>query len=150
MWMMKTKPDMAVAINIIYRNMDNPNKLDFDRLKRIHQYLANTTMIGMIREVKDDFINLEHNIIYDQLTAHADYYLAGSMIDSKSTSGYILNFGNTGTFVFITRLQKNVSLSTTHEITYIYEYAKTIEWTRGIMGESGLLVKKSTILYQNN
>jgi len=124
-----------------------PNKLDFDRLKRIHQYIAHTTEIGMIWEVKDDFEKLEHNIVCDQLTAHADSDLAGRMIDSRSTSGYILNFGNTGTFIFVTRLQKNVSLSTTHEITYVYEYAKTIEWTRGIMGELGLLVKKPTILY---
>jgi hypothetical protein len=51
----------------------------------------------------------------------------------------------------VTRIQKSVSLSTTHaEITCACECAKTIEWTRGILTELGFVISLPTILYQDN
>ena len=151
MWLVKTRPDIAFALNVLCRNMHNPNKLDFDRLKRIHQYIAHTVDVGMIWEVKGDFESFENSTTCDHITAHADSDLAGRIMDSRSTSGYIINFGETGSFIFVTKVQKNISLSTTHaEITCACECAKTIEWIRGIMGELGLNITRPTVMYQDN
>lgn len=149
-WLVKTRPDIAYAVGVLCRHMQNPIDRDFGRLKRVLQYVAHTTTLGYVWENKGRerlSLSMECNLI----SAHADSDFAGRVVDSRSTSGYSLKFGDTGTFLCVSRMQRQVSLSTTHaELVCACECAKTIEWIRGFVEELGFVITEPTIMYQDN
>ena len=149
-WLVKTRPDIAFAVGVLCRHMQNPNDLDFVRLKRVLQYIAHSIEIGYIWENKSNE-KLEYNIKCNLVTAYADSDLAGRIVDSRSTSGYILRFCKTGSFLCVSKMQQTVAVGTTQaELICACECAKTIEWVRGFLRELNLVIDKPTILYQDN
>jgi hypothetical protein len=131
--------------------MQNPSEADFTRARRVLHYIAHTMEIGYIWEVKGDFENIEENTVCNHVSAHADSDFAGRLIDSRSTTGYIMNFGSTGSFMCVTKMQRSVTLSSTHaEIVCACECDKSVEWVRGFISEIGMRVTKPTVMYQDN
>ena len=149
-WLVKTRPDLAFAVGVLCRNMQNPNDQDFVRLKRILQYIAHSISVGYIWEATgNESFTLEPQS--SPITAHADSDLAGRVVDSRSTSGYVIRYSDTGCFLCVSKMQQRVALSTTQaELICACECAKTIEWLRGFLGEINILINGPTIMYQDN
>ena len=150
MWLVKTRPDIAFALTVVCRGMQNPIRSDLVRIKRVLDYIANTPDIGIVWQVQGAYENLPVKAC-NQLEAHADADLAARVDNSRSTSGYSVKFKDTGLIFAVSQLQKVVSLSTTHsELICACECTKTVEWCRGFLKELGLSPTEPTKIAQDN
>jgi len=77
--MVASRPDIAYAVGMVSRFMENPGKLHWIAVKRIFKYLKGTTDFGL-RYSHGSTLNLE---------AYCDADWAGDVNDRKSTSGYL-------------------------------------------------------------
>ena len=46
--MTATRPDIAYAVGVVSRNLENPTKSDVIQVKRIFRYLRGTTDLGIV------------------------------------------------------------------------------------------------------
>ena len=98
--MVCTRPDIAHAVGVVSRYMNNPGKKHWEAVKWILRYLR-----GIVN----------HALCFGGsetvLQGYVDSDMAGDKDSRRSTTGYVLNIG--GTIVsWISKLQKVVSLST--------------------------------------
>jgi 6-pyruvoyl-tetrahydropterin synthase len=150
MWLNKTRPDIAFAVSVACRGMQNPLRSDLVRIKRILDYVAHTPDIGIVWQVQKEFEELPVKVS-NHLSAKADSDFAARIDNSRSTSGYYLQFADTGMLFAVSQLQKIVTLSTTHaELVCACECTKTVEWCKGFLGEIGLIADQPTIVKQDN
>lgn len=98
----RSRPDIAYAVGIASRNMENPKKKHVLALKRILKYLSGTLGEGL-------FYKFGENV---QLTAYSDADYAGDIKTRRSTSGYVIFFGE-GPISWASRKQPIVALSST-------------------------------------
>jgi len=49
-----TRPDIAYAVGIVSRNLENPSRSDVTQVKRIFRYLRGTTDVGIVYKSKQD------------------------------------------------------------------------------------------------
>lgn len=82
---MKTRPDIAFAVNRCTRFMNNPSKLHFIALDRVWKYLLYTEEKTMI------FLIKKNNLL---LLDYSDADWGGDLVDRKSTIGNIFYYGN--------------------------------------------------------
>ena len=152
MWLTKTRPDIAFALSVACRGMSNPIRSDLRRIKRILEYVAGSQDIGIIWQVQGPFETISSNpTIFDKISAVADSDLAGRVENSRSTSGYYIQFDKTGMMFGVSQLQKVVSVSTTHsELVCACECAKTVEWVKGFLEELELKTTKPIQIQQDN
>ena len=77
--MRSTRPDIAVAVSIVSRYLDRPTKVHCDMVRRVYQYLAQSTDIGLVYKRNSE----------DPLTlvGYSDASYANSY-DCRSISGY--------------------------------------------------------------
>lgn len=88
---------------------------------------------------------------FNKIIAVADSDFASRVDNSRSTSGYYIQFGTTGMIFAVSQMQKVVSISTTHsELICACECAKTVEWIRGFFKETQLTPSKPTTIKQDN
>eukprot|EP00833_Pecoramyces_ruminatium_P010518 jgi/Orpsp1_1/1184550/evm.model.c7180000089992.1 len=94
----KTRPDIAYAVNQASRHSEEPREIDYRALMTILQYLKSTK---------------DKSIIYDgsrNFTGYSDSDFAGDEETRKSTSGYIYLLGNSP-ISWKSQLQRTVTLS---------------------------------------
>jgi len=94
----KTRPDIAYAVNQASRHSEDPREVDFKALLMILQYLKCT---------KDKSIEYKKSSTF---TGYSDSDFAGDEETKKSTSGYIYLLGNSP-ISWKSSLQKIVTLS---------------------------------------
>ncbi|KAJ0735424.1 putative RNA-directed DNA polymerase [Helianthus annuus] len=123
MYLTNTRPDIMFAVNKISQFMEYPRRNHWEAGKRILRYIKGT---------------VNHGIVYSKgskgkLVAFSDSDYAGSIDDSKSTSGYVFNFGS-GAIAWQSRKQKVVALSST-EAEYIALSLAGCQalWVKGIL-----------------
>ena len=152
MWLTKTRPDISFALSVACRGMSNPIRSDLVRIRRILDYVANSQDIGLVWQVQGPFERIEDKpTTFDKISAVADSDLAGRVENSRSTSGYYVQFSKTGMIFGVSQLQKVVSISTTHsELICACECAKTVEWVKGFFDEIGLKTTKPILIEQDN
>jgi hypothetical protein len=123
MYLTATRPDLAYAISLVSRFMENPHSNHWEAAKRILRYVKGTLDSGIFYEA---------NVVVN-LMGYTDSDLAGSADDSKSTSGYVFNLGS-GSISWSSKKQSIVALSTT-EAEYIVASSAgcQIIWLRGIL-----------------
>ncbi|RYA84029.1 hypothetical protein DD594_26620, partial [Enterobacter cloacae complex sp. 4DZ1-17B1] len=104
--MVWTRPDIAHAVGVVSRFMDNLGKEHWQAVKWILRYLKGTTTNALYFGGTDIF-----------LEGYADADMAGDKDTRRSTTGYVFTVGGTAVS-WASKLQKVVSLSTT-EAEYV-------------------------------
>jgi hypothetical protein len=104
--MVCTRPNIAHAVGVVSRYMNNPGKEHWEVVKWILRYFRGTTTHALCFGGS--------NIV---LQGYVDSDMEGDKDSRRSTTGYVFTIG--GTIVsWISKLQKVVSLSTT-EVEYV-------------------------------
>ena len=81
---LKTRPDIAFAINKLSRFSTNPDQSHFKALDRVWGYLNRYPSLGLLYNCNED--------LYIKVYSDSDW--GSSLDDRKSTSGYISCIGN--------------------------------------------------------
>jgi hypothetical protein len=127
--MVCTRPDIAHAVGVVRRYMNNPGKEHWEAIKWILRYLRGTANHALC------FGGLE-----TVLQGYVDSNMASDKDSRRSTTWYVFTIG--GTIVsWISKLQKVVALSTTEaEYVAATEASKEMIWLQRFMEE---LVKEA-------
>jgi hypothetical protein len=135
-----TRPDIAVAVNNIARNMNNPTERLWTETQRILRYLAGTMELGLFVE-KNTNLNVE---------GYADADYAGDKTNRRSTTGWFYRLGR-NVVSWKTSKQKIIALSTTEaEYTAAADAAKEAIFLRDLLRELRLDGAQAPILHQDN
>lgn len=102
-----TRPDIAYAVGVLSRFMENPKNIHVNAVKRIMRYIKSTKDHGL-------FYNSNY---LSGLVGYSDADYAGDISTRRSTSGWIFTY-NGGVISWGSERQKSVALSTT-ESEYI-------------------------------
>jgi hypothetical protein len=117
--MVGTRPDIAFAVGVVSRTLENPSPRDWNKVKRIMRYLRGSSTLGLTYKP-----NKEHNNL--EVFTDADY--AGDMKTALSTTGVVCMFAGAAITWFSQR-QRGISLSTTQsEIVAASEGARELVW----------------------
>jgi hypothetical protein len=124
--MVCTRPDIAHAVGVVRRYMNNPGKEHWEVVKWFLKYLRGTATHALCFGGADTF-----------LWGYVDSDMAGDKDSRRSTIGYVFTIGGT-TVSWISKLQKVVSISTT-EAEYVAstEDSKEMIWLQRFMEELG-------------
>jgi len=119
----KTRPDIAFAVNQAARHAENPTEIDYKALLTILQYLKST---------KDKSIHYNGDC---KLVGYSDADFANDESTRKSTSGYIYLLGNSP-ISWKSQLQRNITLSTAEaEFVSLTECSKHGIWLKNLFEE---------------
>lgn len=120
-----TRPDLAHAVGIASRYLQNPTIVHENAAKRILKYLKKTLNFGI----------LFHSDKTTDLFAYSDADFAGDIDSRRSTTGYVSIFGG-GAISWCSERQKSVSLSTTEsEYMAASQCVKELVWLKSIFNE---------------
>jgi hypothetical protein len=124
--MVCTRLDIAHTMGVMRKYMNNLGKEHWDALKWILRYLRVTAThalcFGGLNSVLQGYVNLN---------------MAGDKDRNRSTTGYVVTIGGT-TVSWISKLQKDVSLSTTKEkYVVVTKASKEMIWLQRFMEELG-------------
>ena len=124
--MVCTRPDIAHAVGVVSRFMENPGKEHWEAVKWVLRYLRGTTDMALCYGGSDIL-----------LQGYCDSDFAGDIDSRKSTTGYIFTLGSAAVS-WVSRLQKTVSISTTEaEYVAATEACKEMIWLKNLMEELG-------------
>ena len=124
--MVCTRPDIAQAVGVVSRFMNNPGKGHWEAVKWILRYLRGTSHYSLCFGGSNSC-----------LQGYVDSDMAGDLDGGRSTTGYVFTIGGT-TVSWISKLQQIVALSTTEsEYVAITEGSKELIWLKRLMEELG-------------
>jgi hypothetical protein len=124
--MVFTRPDIAHAVGVASRYINNLGKEHWEAVKWILRYLRGTTTHALCFGGSDTF-----------LQGYVDSDPAGDKDSRRSTTGHAFTIGGT-TISWISKLQKVVALSTTKaEYVAATEASKEMIWLQRFMEELG-------------
>ncbi|GAA5945689.1 hypothetical protein JCM10213_004856 [Rhodosporidiobolus nylandii] len=107
-----TRPDIQHAVSVLGRYSSNPGEEHHQLMKRVFAYLSGTRKVGLE-------IRKEGNVSSLGVKAYVDADFAGDVSTRRSTTGRVIQVGNSTVFTF-SRRQPTVSPSTYHaELTAI-------------------------------
>lgn len=135
----KTRPDIAFATNVVSRHLDNPDKSDVIKVKRILRYLKGTMSDGIIFE-KSGTLNLN---------AYSDADYGGDLDTRRSTTGYVIFIGNSPVCWSSRRQHLVATSSAESELMAAFDCVKTLAYMRNLMLEL-IDEYKENILYVNH
>ncbi|XP_052478408.1 secreted RxLR effector protein 161-like [Gossypium raimondii] len=107
MYLTSTRPDIVYVVSLVSRFIEKPYSNHWEVAKRILRYVKGTIEYGIFYKA---------NTLVD-LIGYTDSDLAGSIDDSRSTSGYVFHLGS-GAASWSSKKQSVVAFSTT-EVEYI-------------------------------
>ena len=116
-----TRPDISYAVNVISRNQVNPKKEDWNRVKRVIEYLRGSTEKGLL-----------YKGTKEGMLCFVDADFASDKTDRKSTTGFAIKlFGDT--IMWRIKEQECVTTSTTEA-----EYVALAIASREVMALKGI------------
>jgi hypothetical protein len=122
--MVCTRPDIAHAVGVVSRHMNNPGKEHWEVVKWILRYLRGTTTHALCFGGSDTF-----------LQGYVDLDMASDKDSKRSTTRYVFTIGGIAVS-WISKLQKVVALSTTGaEYVVAIEASKEMIWLQRFMEE---------------
>lgn len=132
-----SRPDIAVSVAILARKTSNPNRNDWNELKRIVKYLFSTSNFKLVLSRFEE-----------SLTGYADSSWAENL-DRKSTSGYVFLF-NGGVISWCSRKQSCVALSSTEsEFIALCEAVQEAIWLKSLLTDMDYTINKINIKEDN-
>lgn len=138
-----TRPDIAHAVHMLTRHMQQPLECDMVSAKRLLRYLRGALEWRIVYRHDE---NREPAII----EAYSDADLGGDMQDGKSTSGHC-QFINKCLINWGAHKQGNVALSTSEaEWISASECTKEVMWLLDMMSEIGVALVKPITIYEDN
>ena len=139
------RPDVAHAINVVCRFMNEPNATHMRAARCVLRYLSGTTNYGLKYMNDDDKYRDEMNIV-----CYCDADWAGDKTDRKSTSGYCV-YVNDNLISWNTKKQQSVALSTAEaELMGIVEVVKEAKWMSMLLTEMGYKVRRPVTVWCDN
>ena len=126
--MVSTRPDLAAAVGILSRFLNDPGEEHWKAVKRVFRYLKGTEGMGLVyRKVQG--VTLE---------GYTDSDWAGDVDSRKSTGAYVMLIGE-GAVSWKSKRQDSVALSSTEaEYMASTQAAKEVLWIKDFMGELGM------------
>jgi hypothetical protein len=118
------RPDIAYAVSVVSRSLENPTSDDFVKVKRIFRYLQGTR---------------EHGIVYQQdykkgiIECYSDADHGGDRSCGRSTTGVMCIY-SAGAISWLSQKQASVAISTTEsEIVAASEAAREVVWLKRLL-----------------
>ena len=128
------RPDIAHAVGVVGRYMNNPGKEHWMAVKWILKYLKGTTNQALCFGGS--------NV---SLQGYVDVDIAGDRDNRRRTTRYVFTVGGT-TISWVSKIQSVVALSTTEaEYVAATEASKEMIWLQRFMGELGKEHDKGTL-----
>jgi len=141
-YMVNTRPDIAFAVGIVSRYMEEPRASHWAAVKQILRYLAGTVNYGCAYKIASTST--------PNLTGYSDSDLAGDVDDRKSTGGSVFLFG-TNLVTWVSQKQRVVALSSC-EAEYIASANAACQgiWLSRVLGGLlGIQAPKVKLLVDN-
>ncbi len=136
---MKTRPDIAYAVNSVARFCSKPAKEHWLAVKRVFRYLKVSTHFGLLycKEQED-------------LNGYSDADWGVDANDYKSTSGYLFQIGKTAVS-WKSKKQSSVALSTAEtEYMALAQAVQEAVWLQNLNMELGGQLSQPTKLFEDN
>jgi transposase InsO family protein len=136
-----TRPDIAYAVGVLCRFVENPGQDHWDAAKRMLRYLKGTIDLSLV---------YSRSTSPDLFTTFSDADLSGNPDNGRSTGGFAVCIGG-GAVQWGSRLQPHVSLSSTEsEYTTVSKVGCEVIWMRYLLSELGYDISRpSPILVDN-
>ena len=135
-----TRPDLAFAVSVVARSMEQPTENDWRKVKRIFRYIKGTISLGIKYGPKRKPAVLD-------MYSDSDY--ASETSSRKSTSALICKFAG-GAITWKSKLQKCVALSTTEaKFVAASEAAREVIWLARLFNDLTVLTKVPTLHIDN-
>ena len=124
--MTTTRPDIAYAVSVVSRKLENPTNGDVVQVKRIFRYLRGTADVGIVYKPE------QHR---NTLLCYSDADHAGDKSSSRSTTGVVCIYSG-GAISWLSQRQSSVAISTTEaEIVAASEAAREVVWLKRLLNE---------------
>jgi len=146
-WLLKTRPDAAYAINCLCRNMSNSTEEDDQTANWLARYFSGKLIFG-----------LKFTLLPSPLNTCLCGFVDASYVDgrqSKSTGNWMLAFGDRhhiGAVIevktFVQRLPAHSTLEA--ELYSVDEVAKQVVWARELLASAGVPQRGPTKVYTDS
>lgn len=121
-----TRPDIAYAVSVVSRKLENPSKSDVVQVKRIFRYLRGTL---------DDGITYKPDENKNSLICYSDADHGGDKATGRSTSGVVCIYSG-GAISWQSQRQATVAISTTEaEVVAASEAAREVVWLKRLLSD---------------
>jgi transposase InsO family protein len=118
------RPDIAYAVSVASRSLENPTSDDFIKVKRIFRYLQGTTDHGIVYQP-------DYKMGFIECYSDADH--GGDHSSGRSTTGVICLYSG-GAISWLSQKQASVAISTTEsEIVAASEAAREVVWIKRLL-----------------
>ena len=130
--MVCTRPDLASAIGLLSRFMQDPGRAHWEAAKRVLRYIQHTKHLGLHYGRKQDL----------ELVGFCDSDWGGDQDKRKSTTGYVFLVGG-GAFSWCSKRQGAVALSSCEAEYYASSQAAAeVAWQRQFLEEIGMKLEE--------
>ncbi len=138
--MVGTRPDLASAVGLVSRYLENPNSEHVLAVKRIFRYLKGTLNYCLDYKAGNSLV----------LKGYVDTDWGGCQVTRRSTQAYVFLLGES-TISWKSKRQTSVALSST-EAEYMGACFATKEavWLRRMLAELGIVSAAPTLVYTDN
>lgn len=134
-----TRPDIAYAVSVASRTLENPSWNDWIRVKRIFRYLQGTSSYGII--YRSD--------CKGYLKGFSDADHGGDESTGRSTTGVVCTYAN-GAISWMSQRQTSVAISTTEaEVVAASEGARELIWLKRLLDDIGVLKETPELMVDN-
>ncbi|XP_073964450.1 uncharacterized protein [Choristoneura fumiferana] len=133
--MVGTRPDIAYAVGVVSRTLQNPTDGDIIRVKRILRYIQGTKEYGITYKGNNK-----------PITMYTDADLGGDPTTGRSTSGMVCLFSS-GAISWRSLRQRTVALSSSEaEIVAASEATRELLWLKHIIEDVAMNVQTVELL----
>ena len=142
--MVSTRPDIANAMSVVSRNLDNYSEYAWKNVKRVLRYLKGTKDFGLVLGASEGGSN---ELI---LEAYVDANWGQNNVDRKSESGYVMRICESA-ISWKAEKQAIVAQSTTEsELISANSGAREVVSLRRIMKDLGVPQLRPTTMHEDN
>ena len=140
-----TRPDMAIAVNILCRYMSKPNQNCATAMEHLLRYLNGTRNLG-IKYTTNAAKSLRLECFVDASYIGAD----DEETQMKSTSGFVCMLGG-APVSWGSHLQRTISTSSAEaELVSAFEASRNVVYHRNFLQELGLHMAGRTVMWEDN